>query len=244
MNISLFIVAFKRQSDKLTDASYALSFMILIIAAALMAPVSLYVIVATVLVCAWALRIGSFLVYRVIKTGRDARFDSFRASFFGFARFWILQAITAWILLIPLFLAFENEQQSSIASISIVGAIIIVIGIIVETIADTQKWRFSQKKSNKGKWIDTGIWKYSRHPNYFGEILVWIGVYLYAVPVLGLTESLVALISPLLIICLLLFVTGIPLLEKSADERWGKLAAYKTYKRKTSILIPFPPKQR
>ncbi len=101
---------------------------------------------------------------------------------------------------------------------------------------------FSAKK-NKGTWIDTGIWRYSRHPNYFGEILVWIGLYIYAVPVLALPANLVALISPLLIMCLLLFVSGIPLLEKSANERWVNIPAYQRYKRRTSILVPLPLKR-
>lgn len=244
LNLSLFIVAFRLQSDKLTDASYALSFIILIVFAALMSGFSWYVLVGALLICVWALRIGIFLVYRVIKTGKDARFDAFRSSFFRFMRFWLLQAVTAWVLLIPLFFAFRSELTTNIPFISIVGAVTLLIGVGIEAVADSQKWQFSQVKSNKGKWIGTGIWRYSRHPNYFGEILVWVGVFLYSLPVLSTVEIFVALVSPLLITSLLLFVTGIPLLEKSADKRWGGIQAYKDYKYRTSILIPFPPKRK
>lgn len=242
LNFSLFVVAFKLQSDKLTDASYALSFIVLVIAAVLMSDISWYVVVGALLVCAWALRIGGFLVFRVIKTGKDARFDDFRSSFFGFMRFWLLQGFTAWLLLIPLFFAFRSEGAAGFPGISIVGAAVLLTGLIIEAVADSQKWQFSQNKQNKGKWIDSGIWRYSRHPNYFGEILVWVGVFVYALPVLTTVEILIALISPLAITTLLLFVTGIPLLEKSADKRWGTLDEYKEYKRKTSILVPLPPK--
>lgn len=243
LNISLFAVAFKRQSDKLTDASYALSFITLVIAAGIISGLSLYVLVGMFLVCVWGIRIGGFLLYRVIKTGKDARFDAFRSSFFGFLRFWVLQAITVWVLLIPLFLAFPLTPEGNLPAVSLIGVLVFVIGFSIEAVADAQKWRFSRQKKNKGTWIDTGIWRYSRHPNYFGEILVWIGLYVYAVPVLALPASLVALISPLFIMCLLLFVSGIPLLEKSANERWGTKPAYQQYKRRTSILIPLPLKR-
>lgn len=237
LNFSLFVVAFKLQSDKLTDASYAISFMTLVISAAFISGFSWYVVIGVFIVSLWALRIGGFLVYRVVKIGKDARFDSFRSSFFGFMRFWLLQGVTAWVLLIPLFFAFRQEEPN-ISLLSAFGVIVLITGLAIESIADFQKWRFTSDERNKNKWIESGIWRYSRHPNYFGEILVWLGVFFYALPLLSLGEVLISLASPLLIITLLLFVTGIPLLEKAADERWGSLKAYQDYKKRTSILIP------
>jgi len=114
------------------------------------------------------------------------------------------------------------------------------VGLVLEATADLQKYRFSRDPKNKGAWIDEGVWRYSRHPNYFGEILVWVGVYLLAFPALIGWEKVIGLASPVLIICLLLFVSGVPLLEKAADARWGNEPAYKRYKRRTSILILLP----
>ena len=131
--------------------------------------------------------------------------------------------LTVWVVLIPAIL-FDGTFY-------IVGAIIWIIGLIIESFADAQK--FSFKKKNKGKFIQTGLWKYSRHPNYFGEMLCWIGIYVFA------GVWLWGLISPLYIIALLVFVSGIPLLEKKADAIWGKNKAYQKYKKETSVLIPW-----
>jgi len=96
----------------------------------------------------------------------------------------------------------------------------------------------SVNPANKDKWIDTGIWHYSRHPNYFGEILIWVGIYLYTLASLPLLPAIIGLVSPGFIIILLLFISGIPILEKSADKRWGSNPKYRAYKKQTSILIP------
>jgi len=123
------------------------------------------------------------------------------------------------------------------------GLIIWAFGLAIESIADIQKYRFNQNKKNKDKFINTGLWKYSRHPNYVGEILCWIGIYIFTFPSLSTFQQIIALASPLFIVILLLFVTGLPPLEKSADNKWGKQQDYKEYKRRTSILIPWLPKK-
>jgi len=123
-----------------------------------------------------------------------------------------------------------------------IGVAVWAIGLVCETIADLQKMAFSNDPANKDKWIDTGIWHYSRHPNYFGEILVWVGVYLYTLASLPLLPAVIGLVSPAFIIILLLFISGIPILEKSADKRWGSESKYQAYKKRTSILIPFASK--
>ena len=109
----------------------------------------------------------------------------------------------------------------------------------MESIADHQKYRFRDDPKNKNKWITHGLWQYSRHPNYFGEILVWTGIYLFAFPHLPYNHRLLGIISPLYIFCLLYFVSGVPMLERSANKRWGKDPAYQAYKKKTKVLIPF-----
>lgn len=238
-NIVLFFVAFKLQSDKLTDISYALTFMLIATIAFVSNDPTIYSSVVLVMVFAWALRIGSFLLYRVIKVGKDARFDGMRSSIVKFGQFWVLQGVSVWVLMIPFVLAV-GSANGSLGVFAYSGITVFIIGLCIETVADLQKMRFNNDPKNKGKWIESGIWKYSRHPNYFGEILVWVGVYLYAVQVLSVPAALIALVSPLFIAILLLFVSGIPLLEKSADRRWGGEKAYREYKRRTSILVPLP----
>ena len=237
----MFLVAFKLRSDKLTDASYALSFVVLTVLAFIQSSKSAYATIAILLVCLWALRTGSFLLYRVLHTGRDKRFDDVREKFWLFGRFWLGQAITVWILMIPTTIALSHAKPWS--AISVLGIIIWLVGFGIESIADLQKYRFTHNPLYKDHWIDSGVWHYSRHPNYFGEILVWIGIYTYDLPNLSLVGKVVGALSPLLITVLLLFISGIPILEKGADKRWGDRQAYRDYKCRTSLIIPLPNKQ-
>ncbi len=238
INFSMFFVAFRLQSDKLTDISYAATFATIAIWGFIFSQGERYHIILLVMILIWALRLGGFLLYRVIKTGRDARFDGMREDFLKFGKFWVAQAITVWVMMIPSVLAFGTT--STIGPLQIVALAVWLIGLLCESVADFQKFAFSRNPKNKNRWIETGIWQYSRHPNYFGEILIWVGVYIYVVSGLSAIQAIIALVSPLFIIALLLFVSGIPILEKSADKRWGNIAAYKAYKKKTSILVPLP----
>jgi steroid 5-alpha reductase family enzyme len=238
INLSMFLVAFRLQSDKLTDISYAVTFATIGVWGFATSEASFYHLVLMAMVLVWALRLGGFLLYRVVKSGKDARFDGMRENFWKFGRFWLAQAITVWVVMIPSVFAFA--ATSSIGGLQVAAVAIWLIGLLCESTADFQKLAFSKNPKNKDKWIAIGIWKYSRHPNYFGEILVWAGIYLYALSSLSSLQAVIGLASPLFIITLLLFVSGIPILEKSADKRWGRLAAYREYKRRTSILIPLP----
>lgn len=238
INLTMFVVAFRLQSDKLTDISYAATFATITVWAFATSGRNAYHLVLLAMLLLWSLRLGSFLLYRVIKTGKDARFDGMRESFVRFGKFWLAQAVSVWVIMIPAVFAFGGN--ASLDALSLVGLGVWLIGWVCESVADWQKFAFSSNPRNKNKWIETGIWKYSRHPNYFGEIMVWLGVYLYAASSITTLQALIALVSPLFITSLLLFVSGIPILEKSADKRWGGIAAYRVYKKRTSILIPLP----
>lgn len=242
INISMFLVAYRLKSDKLTDASYAATFITLAWVAFASHGLSGGLIALIILITAWALRIGGFLLYRVIKTGKDARFDDMRDSFWKFGQFWILQAVTVWVILIPALLTFSASTYH-MSAITFAGFTVAFVGLLIETVADIQKLQFNANPANKGHWIQTGLWRYSRHPNYFGEILFWAGIYLFTVPSLEGWALLVGLVSPLFITILLLFVSGIPLLEKVADKRWGDDKSYRRYKDSTSVLILWPPKR-
>lgn len=238
INMSMFLIAFRLQSDKLTDISYAVTFATIAIWAYASSGGGSYHAILLVMLVVWALRLGGFLLYRVIKSGKDARFDGMRENFFKFGKFWLAQAVTVWLVMFPAIFAFGEPAVTGF--LPLLGIALWAVGLVCESIADWQKLAFARDPKNKDKWIESGIWKYSRHPNYFGEILVWVGVYIYAVAVLSPLQALIGLASPLFISTLLLFVSGIPILEKTADKRWGKIASYREYKRRTSILVPLP----
>ena len=187
------------------------------------------------MVIAWALRLGIFLFVRIRKIQKDKRFDGIRESFLRFIKFWLLQGVTVFVILLPALFFITGDA----ARVWWLGLLVWLLGFLIESTADFQKYLFKQDKSNKDKFISTGIWRYSRHPNYFGEILCWLGIYIFVLPSLSLLQAAIALISPAAISFLLIFATGIPPLERYADKKWGNLKEYKEYKRSTSILIPW-----
>lgn len=239
INLIMFIPGYLFKTDKLTDLSYALTFIILTLASLILSEISALKIILFAMILIWGLRLGIFLYIRIRKIKYDKRFDGIRESFSKFLRFWVLQGLAVWVILIPT-LYFMNSDSNSVYWI---GLIIWAFGLTIESIADIQKFSFSQNTKNKDKFINIGLWKYSRHPNYFGEILCWVGIYFFVFSSLADLQKIIALASPVFIIILLLFVTGLPPLEKSADNKWGKQQDYKEYKRTTSILIPWIPKR-
>lgn len=238
INLLMFLPAYFFRTDKLTDISYAVTFVVLALYGFFDTSMSSASIVLFILVLLWAVRLGSYLLVRIHKIKRDKRFDGMRENFWSFVKFWLLQGVTVWFVMIPSLLFFGRDVQS-IPAWAYVGVLVWVVGIIIEAVSDIQKYKFINNPENKGKWMASGLWKYSRHPNYFGEILLWLGVYIFVISGLGLVQSLVALIGPLFITCLIIFVSGIPLLEKAADKRWGENPEYQKYKKRTSSLIPF-----
>lgn len=239
INVIGFIIAYSFRSDKFTDASYALSFAGITAYLLVTSEITIVKLLVALVIFAWALRLGGYLVMRIRKIGRDKRFDDMRDSFVKFGQFWLLQAVTVWIVMLAATLLFNEDRRMELTTVVSVGLIISVVGIIVEGIADIQKFTFIN--AHPDKWVSSGLWKYSRHPNYFGEILMWIGIYVASVGWLPEKMQWIALMSPLFISAMLLFVSGIPLVEASADKKWGKDKKYQSYRNRTSILIPLPP---
>ena len=237
INIVMFLVAFKRQTDQLTDASYALTFILLALMGLASSRQDSGHIILTVMIYTWAIRLVGFLLFRIHKTGKDSRFDNMRSNFWEFGKFWLLQGITVWIILLGASLVYQ-QQATQLSALTIAGFGVWIIGIIIEGVADVQKYTFTSQTKNAGKWIDQGLWHLSRHPNYFGEILTWLGVYLFAIPYLHNWQLWIAAVSPLYIFVLLRFVSGVPILEKSADKRWGDQASYRAYKKRTGLIVP------
>ncbi|MDB5182789.1 MAG: hypothetical protein JWO47_573 [Candidatus Saccharibacteria bacterium] len=238
MNLILFVPAYRYKTDKLTDISYALSFVVLITLALGQSRFKWEDFLLALMIFWWVVRLGGFLLFRIWKKGKDKRFDGMRENPVKFLRFWFFQGVTVFVVLIGA-LEFMHTNRPVFNVLSAIGLVIFLKGLIIEAVADLQKWQFSQDPKNKGKWIEAGLWGMSRHPNYLGEMLVWLGVYLYILPSLHGLQWLIALISPAYIIILLMYVSGIPILEKSADKKWGSNKDYNAYKKRVPLLVPW-----
>ena len=238
-----FAIAFRLKSDKFTDITYSLTFVLLgAIALSFNPSPSPFQYALFFMVLLWAARLGSYLLRRVIKTGRDKRFDGMRENFLSFASFWALQALAVWVIMLPqIFLISEGGIKTN-PFLFAVSALLWLKGFIIEAVSDAQKYSFRNNPANRGRWIDSGMWKYSRHPNFFGESLMWWALFLAALPHLEGFYWLLAA-GPVFITVLLLFVSGIPTVEKQSDEKYGSNPDYASYRQRTSIFIPFPPKR-
>lgn len=241
VNGVFFAVAAARRTDVVTDLSYSLTFAVLAVVLLFTGAAEPIQLVASLLVVVWAVRLGTYLFRRIMRMKVDHRFDGMRDDPLRFARFWLLQAITVAVVMLPVTYLLDRDDPPGIGAWSIAGAAVWLVGLLVEAIADAQKSAFKAKAENRDRFVASGLWRYSRHPNYFGEMLVWWGLFLYTVPVLhGAAFAVVA--GPVFITLLLLFVSGIPPLERSAEEKYGNDPAYREYKRRTSILVPLPPR--
>jgi steroid 5-alpha reductase family enzyme len=224
----MFVPAYAFKTDKLTDMSYSITFILLTIIAFLLNTYETTKILLLTMISLWGIRLGTFLLIRIRKWKKDKRFDGIREKFTKFLGFWTIQGITVFILLIPALQYMKSEP--SYTNWTLIGILVWGTGLVIETVADHQKYKHKGKK-----WVSTGLWKYSRHPNYFGEILVWLGVYLFTVPITGLW----GVISPAFITFMLVFVSGLPKVEASMDKKYGKDKEYQKYKEKTPVLVPF-----
>ncbi|KAJ3697729.1 hypothetical protein LUZ61_001434 [Rhynchospora tenuis] len=236
-----FIITALLRFDKVTDFAGSTNFIIIaILTLVLKGTWHFRQIVLTVLVVIWGLRLAIFLLMRILQWGEDRRFDEMRDNLAKLAVFWIFQAVWVWAVSLPLTIVNASDHDPSFKPQDVIGWIMWLIGIIAEATSDQQKLAFKNNPANRGKWCNVGLWKYSRHPNYFGEILLWWGIFVASTPVLHGAEWAV-ISGPVFLTLLLLFVSGIPLLEESADKKYSGVEEYRIYKLTTSPLIPLPP---
>lgn len=234
----VFIPSFVAQTEKFYDLTGSLTYISVTLFLVLFSPAldaRSYLLAALVLV--WAARLGTFLFRRVMKAGKDDRFDELKPSFIRFLNVWTIQALWITFTAAAAWIAISSGNRKAIDVFAILGLLVWVVGFAFEAIADAQKSRFNADPANRGKFIRSGLWARSRHPNYFGEILIWIGVALIAIPVLQGWQW-VALFSPVFVTFLLTRVSGVPLLEQKADKKWGGQPDYEAYKQNTPVLIP------
>lgn len=242
LNGAFFAVAAARRTDVVTDLSYSLTFALLAVLLPLTGAREPVQLVASLLVVIWAVRLGTYLFRRILRMKVDHRFDGIRERPLRFARFWLLQAIAVAVIMLPVSYLLDDDAPDGFGAWAVVGAAAFFAGLLIETVADAQKSAFRAKEENRGRFVATGLWRYSRHPNYFGELLVWWALFVYAVPFLDGAAYAVVL-GPVSITVLLLFVTGIPPLERSSLAKYEGDPAYQEYRRRTSLLVPLRPKR-
>lgn len=234
----VFIPAYLKQTEKFFDLTGSLTYITVITLGLLLsAKFDARSLLVFALVVIWAARLGTFLYRRVHKAGKDDRFDEIKPSFSRFLNVWTIQGLWVTFTLAAALVVITTTQIKALDIFAVAGLLIWVLGFGIEVAADAQKSRFNSDPNNKGKFIQTGLWAKSRHPNYFGEITLWVGVAVIALPVLQ-SWQWIALISPVFVTLLLIRVSGIPLLEKKADMKWGGQEDYEAYKKKTPVLIP------
>ena len=184
----------------------------------------------------WAVRLGSFLFFRIKKAGQDKRFVEIKKSFGRFFMTWSLQGMWVSICSLCAITAIANTTKIELNTLFYIGLIVFILGFIIEVIADNQKTAFRNNPANKHKFISSGLWSYSRHPNYLGEIILWSGIAIMSFGPLSGFEYL-TLISPIFTYLLLVYVSGIRLLEDSGQKKWGDLKEYQDYVKNTPALL-------
>jgi steroid 5-alpha reductase family enzyme len=236
-----FTPAFINQTETFYDLTGSLTYITLVTVAVLLTPkTDARSVLLLGIVVVWAVRLGSFLFRRIRRAGSDERFDNIKPSFTRFLLAWTLQGLWVCFTLAAALAAITSKTKQELGILAVIGLLVWLLGFGIEVLADWQKSRFRAAPENKGKFISTGLWSWSRHPNYFGEIVLWIGVAIIALPVLA-GWQLLTLISPVFVTILLTRISGVPLLEARADEKWGGQADYEDYKARTPVLIPRPP---
>ncbi len=236
----VFVPSFRAQTERFFDLTGSLTYTTITVLLLLVTPnLDARALLVGAMVIVWALRLGTFLFRRVTRAGRDDRFDDLKPSLLRFLNVWTLQGLWITLTAAAAWVTITTANRVGFDGFAVAGLLVWLAGFGIEVVADRQKSRFNADPANKGRFISTGLWALSRHPNYFGEILLWIGVAIVALPVLQGWQW-VALLSPLFVIVLLTRVSGVPLLERKADAKWGGQADYEAYKAQTPVLIPRP----
>jgi steroid 5-alpha reductase family enzyme len=238
----VFIPSFALKTEHYFDLTGSASYLGTVLLAFILHPsMSIRGTIIFLMVALWAARLGSFLFMRIRKAGQDRRFNELKTHFWRFMFTWTLGGAWVFITMAAGLAATTSLEHAPIGILFYLGGVLWIVGFAIEIIADRQKTQFRSDPANSESFISTGLWKYSRHPNYFGEIVLWTGIAAMALPVLS-GWQLATMISPFFVFLLLTQISGIPMLEKSALERWGSDPDYQEYVARTSVLVPMPHK--
>ena len=188
-------------------------------------------------VMVWASRLGIYLFRRVRSDGKDVRFEKAKKHFFWFLQYWMGQALWVSLTACAAIIAILSSEDDTLPVLAMVGMGLWLSGFTIESVSDYQKRVFRKENNSSEAFIHTGLWARSRHPNYFGEIVLWTGISVIALTTLSGIEY-ITLISPVFVYILLTRMSGVNLLERIADERYGHLEEFQQYKQYTPVLIP------
>ena len=235
----LFIPAYILKTEKFFDLSGSFTYISIMIYVVSMRD-DFYSNIGNIILASfiiiWATRLGSFLFFRIKKAGEDRRFREIKTSFTRFFMTWTLSGMWVSLCSMCALTAISSSEGVIMNPLFYMGSLIFLLGFIVEVVADRQKTIFRKKINNQNKFINTGLWSYSRHPNYVGEITLWTGVSIISCSSLEGSQY-VSLISPIFTYLLLVYVSGVRQLEESGLKRWGDLDSYKEYLKNTPTLI-------
>ena len=235
-----FVPAMLKRTEKFFDLVGSITYLLVILLSLALVPeADLRSYLLAAMVCIWAGRLGSFLFTRIHKAGSDQRFDKLKNSFVQFIGAWTLQGLWVTFTMAAALAGITSAKPEPSGALALFGTLIWLTGFLLEAIADHQKSAFKKDPENRDSFIQSGLWSISRHPNYLGEIILWVGVSIVAIPVLqGWQWAMLS--SPFFVALLLIRVSGIPLLEKKADEKWGGQSDYESYKKNVAVLVPKP----
>ena len=194
------------------------------------------------MVFVWAARLSSFLFFRIRKEGKDGRFDQIKQSAPRFLFAWTVQALWVSLTALTVFIVLTSGSSPALTALDFFGWGVWAFGFGLEVVSDRQKSAWRARPENKGAWIEDGVWAWSRHPNYAGEIILWTGVAISAASTFAGWQW-VGLLSPFFVFGLLRYGSGVPLLEVRADKKWGGDPAYEAYKKRVPVLWPRPPRK-
>ncbi len=244
VNWLAYVPAFLGQTEKYFDLMGGVTYVSVVLMAWLLHPdgVDARGYLLGGLIIAWAARLSVFLFLRVQRTGHDSRFEKIKRSWSQFLMTWTIQGLWVSMTAACALAAITLSPEVPLGPFAICGALIWLAGMAFEVVADAQKSRFKADPANEGRFIDEGLWRWCRHPNYFGEIVLWTGISVIALPTLSGWWYL-TLISPVFVWFLLTKISGVRLQNGQARRRWGNDEAYQSYRASTPKLIPRPPRR-
>lgn len=237
----VFLPSYWKQTEQFYDLTGSLTYATVVLLVLWQGEAHARALLLATLVIIWCARLGSFLFRRVRRDGKDGRFDEIKTNWGRYLTAWTLQGLWVFMTLLAALVAMSDAGAGALDGWALAGLLIWCCGFGIEAVADAQKSRFKADPANRGQFISSGLWAWSRHPNYFGEILLWIGVCVIALPAFSGWQWL-GLTSPLFVAWLICGVSGIPILERRADEKWSGQTAYEQYKASTPLLLLRPPR--
>ena len=235
-----YIPAYIFQTEKFYDLTGSLSYLTVIwfvfFSSNNLSGLNIQNLIVVTLISIWAIRLGTFLFGRIHKAGEDKRFRTIKTSASQFFMTWTLQGMWVSICTMCAITAISSSQGIIANALFYLGLAFFIVGFAIEVVSDQQKSAFRAVPENKEKFITSGLWSKSQHPNYFGEILLWSAIALLSISSLNGTQYL-TLISPIFTYVLLVYISGVRMLDDMGNKKWGHLEEYKEYKRNTPTLF-------